>query len=82
MKNGILLPVEINKSEYEILIEEVGKELNEGRWKVASAINVSIVRTYWRIGKHIVEFEQKGHVRAEYGTDLLNRLSHDLSVRQ
>lgn len=81
MKNGILLPVEINKSEYEILIEEVGKELNEGRWKVASAINVSIVRTYWRIGKHIVEFEQKGHVRAEYGTDLLNRLSHDLSVR-
>ncbi len=37
--------------------------------------------TYWEIGRRIVEYEQKGAARAEYGSALLNRLSTDLSVR-
>jgi len=38
------------------------------------------VQTYWRIGQHIVEFEQNGNERAEYGSQLFDRLSKDLSV--
>lgn len=38
------------------------------------------MQTYWRIGQHIVEFEQNGNERAEYGSQLFDRLSKDLSV--
>ena len=36
---------------------------------------------YWEIGKEIVEFEQKGKVRAEYGEELLKRLSADMTAK-
>jgi len=38
-----------------------------------------MVLTYWAIGQHIVEFEQKGKEKSVYGSKLLNRLSKDLS---
>ena len=53
----------------------------EGRNRVATAINTALVQTYWTIGQHIVEYEQQGNERAEYGSKLLDRLSHDLSER-
>jgi predicted nuclease of restriction endonuclease-like (RecB) superfamily len=37
--------------------------------------------TYWEIGRRIVEYEQQGKGRAEYGEELLERLSADLSAR-
>lgn len=37
-----------------------------------------MVKANWEIGRHIVEFEQHGEERAEYGTELLTRLSKDL----
>jgi len=36
---------------------------------------------YWLIGRRIVQFEQKGERRAEYGEDLIERLAADLSAR-
>ncbi len=36
---------------------------------------------YWKIGKNIVEFEQKGQVKAEYGSKLLLRISKDLKFK-
>jgi hypothetical protein len=36
---------------------------------------------YWLIGQRIVEFEQKGQIRAEYGVKLLERLAKDLNAR-
>jgi predicted nuclease of restriction endonuclease-like (RecB) superfamily len=45
------------------------------------AVNTELVRANWEIGRHIVEFEQHGHERAEYGSDLLVRLSKDLKLR-
>jgi hypothetical protein len=38
-----------------------------------------LVQTYWQIGRHIVEFEQGGKEKAEYGSELLNKLSKDLT---
>ena len=41
---------------------------------------MALVRTNWQIGHYIVEYEQKGNERAEYGAELLNNLSHDLTI--
>lgn len=38
-----------------------------------------MVDAYWNIGRYIVEYEQQGKERAEYGSNLLNRLSKDLT---
>ena len=70
-----------SNSEYEQLIENVGIALQKGRNCIAQAVNSNIVRTYWQIGQHIVEYEQGGNERAEYGSDLLNRLSRDLTSK-
>lgn len=67
--------------EYELLIGEIGRLLENARSKIASTVNTALVETYWLIGKYIVEYEQKGGARAEYGSDLLNRLSSDLTLK-
>ena len=66
-------------SDYQELIHQVGVDLENGRQQVVAAVNNTMVRTYWTIGQHIVEYEQKGHEKAEYGSGLLDRLSEDLS---
>ena len=69
------------KDEYDSLIGEIGRLLENARNKIASTVNTALVETYWHIGKYIVEYEQKGNTRAEYGSDLLNRLSRDLTLK-
>ena len=44
-------------------------------------VNTALVTTYWLIGRRIVEYEQKGKERAEYGEQLLKKLSADLTSR-
>lgn len=38
-----------------------------------------MVQAYREIGREIVEYEQHGNEKAEYGSDLLNRISNDLT---
>ena len=45
------------------------------------AVNAIMTAAYWETGRRIVEFEQKGHAKAEYGERLLVRLAGDLSRR-
>lgn len=66
---------------YEQLVGDIGVLLTNARQQVAVAVNNTLVETYWQIGKYIVEYEQGGNERAEYGSGLLNRLSHDLTER-
>ena len=68
-------------SEYNVLIERIGTLLQEARATIASSVNTVLVQTYWAMGKYIVEYEQNGAERAEYGSNLLNRLSSDLTTR-
>lgn len=68
-----------HNAEYGQLVSSIGALLSEARGKVAVAVNNVLVDTYWNIGKHIVEFEQKGNERADYGSGLINRLSRDLT---
>ena len=74
-RNKLLTP------DYNLLIDEIGKLLAKARKKVFRTINTVLLRTYWEIGKRIVEFEQKGGIRAEYGSRLLIKLSKDLKAK-
>ena len=51
--------------------------------KKTAAVSVSsiMVKTYWAVGKHIVEFEQNGNSKAEYGTQLLTNLAKILTLK-
>ena len=66
---------------YSQLVSDIGAMLADARKQLAVAVNNVLVETYWNIGKHIVEYEQNGNERAEYGSGLLNRLSRDLTER-
>jgi predicted nuclease of restriction endonuclease-like (RecB) superfamily len=65
---------------YQQLKEQIGELLRRGREQAGRAVNTILVQTYWHIGRHIVEFEQKGNIKAEYGSELLDRLSRDLTA--
>ena len=62
-------------------MESIGSLLDSARIQIATTVNSILVQTYWKIGKYIVEFEQDGTQRAEYGSKLLNRLAKDLTIR-
>jgi len=72
--------VDIEKVPYQQLITQIGSLLQTGRQRAAQTINTILVQTYWHIGQHIVEIEQKGNERAEYGSNLLDLLSKDLTL--
>src|SRR5579871_951213 len=55
--------------------------LAEARRRAARSVNALMTATYWEIGRRIVEFEQKGAERAEYGERVIERLSKDLTAR-
>ena len=63
------------------LVQDLSGLLEEARRSSARAVNVVMTATYWEIGRRIVEFEQGGEPRAEYGTALLARLARDLAGR-
>ena len=63
------------------MIENIGTALKNGRQNIANSINTEIVFTYWKIGRYIIEFEQKGNEKAEYGSNMLNKLSFDLTQK-
>ena len=71
-------PLAVN-SEYQNLLQHVGETLENGRAKVVAAVNTAAVSTYWEIGRDIVEYEQGGNSKAEYGSELLKKLSRDLT---
>ena len=53
--------------------------VNSARVAAARSVNALMTASYWEIGRRIVEAEQKGKRRAEYGEQLIERLSLDLT---
>ena len=53
--------------------------IEESRKTVVKHVNVIMIQTYWNIGKRIVEEEQKGNLKAEYGSRLLKEISKELT---
>lgn len=67
--------------DYQQLLGQISATYTHGRVQAVQAVNVHITQTYWQVGRHIVEFEQGGKARAEYGKALINRLAADLGLR-
>lgn len=67
--------VQINSN----LFVKIAELIESSRKKIASAVNFTMVYTYFEIGKMIVEDEQKGYLRAEYAKSVLKELSVKLS---
>ncbi|MBD1569784.1 YhcG family protein [Aliivibrio sp. S10_S31] len=61
------------------LLNNIRTLLVEGRKQVAQTVNTTMVQTYWQIGRLIVEGEQQGETRAEYGKQVLKSLSVSLT---
>lgn len=68
-------------SAYLDLLGQISDTYTQGRIQAVRAVNAHITQTYWQVGRQIVEFEQAGKIRAEYGKALLVRLSADLGLR-
>ncbi len=60
-------------------IQDIKELLKSARNKVYRNINEIMTKTYFEIGKRIVEEEQKGKSRADYGKALLKNLSTELT---
>ena len=63
----------------ETLFKKVANLIEQARVRVATAMNVAEVYTKFQIGRYIVEEEQSGKVRAEYGKQVLKGLSERLT---
>jgi predicted nuclease of restriction endonuclease-like (RecB) superfamily len=57
---------------------DISAILQEGRKTAVSSVNTVMVKTYWLIGKRIIEQEQHGQERANYGEHLIKELSRYL----
>jgi len=66
---------------YESIHGEISNLIDVARRSAARSVNCIMTAAYWLIGRRIVEFEQKGQVRAEYGEKLIERLAGDLGAR-
>lgn len=69
------------KGNYNFLIDDISSLLESARRNTARVVNTILTATYWEIGRRIVEYEQTGSERAEYGHQLLKNLSNDLSKK-
>lgn len=61
------------------LVTGIQKILHTARTKSYAAVNFAMVEAYWQVGRRIVEEEQKGKGRADYGTQLIKSLSKSLT---
>lgn len=60
-------------------ITEIKDIITQARQKAYSAINTAMIEAYWLVGRRIVEEEQGGVSRAEYGKQILKELSTELT---
>jgi hypothetical protein len=66
---------------YDAMLSVVVDLLEQARRTSVRAVNTIMTVTYWEVGRRIVEYEQGGVARAEYGAALITRVSLDLTAR-
>ena len=66
-------------NKYSTLVTDLASLIDQGRRTAVRYVNTALVATYWLVGRRVVEYEQEGKERAEYGEALLKRLSGDLT---
>ena len=76
--NSISQPI---SHEYQQLIHNITTLWSQAKERAIGAINTELLEANWQTGKYIVEYEQGGKTRAEYGKQLLINLAKDLTLR-
>ncbi len=61
------------------IVNDIRSIITDARAQSADAINQAMIKAYWRIGRRIVEEDQSGNMRAEYGTQTLRAISQELT---
>jgi predicted nuclease of restriction endonuclease-like (RecB) superfamily len=67
--------------DYDAMLNHVVRLIDEARRASARTVNALMTATYWLIGQHIVEFEQAGKSKAQYGEEVIDQLASDLTSR-
>lgn len=62
------------------LIRDLKSIIISGRDVAYKAANKAMILTYWKVGQRIVEEEQRGEQRAEYGKKLISEISDELTA--
>lgn len=66
---------------YSGLVTGIVELLDTARKSAARSVNSIMTTTYWEIGRRIVQTEQGGQAKADYGTAVVEKLSEDLTTR-
>ena len=61
------------------MVDDIKQIIIDSRKKTIYQVNNTMLKAYWQIGKIIVENEQKGNIKAEYGKQIIKELSKELS---
>jgi len=61
------------------VVDDIKQIINNGRATAYASVNSTMIATYWNIGRRIVEEEQHGKERAEYGSELIKMLAKELT---
>ncbi len=69
-----------NNTGYQGLIRQISETYLLGQKQAVISVNSHLLETYWKTGQYIVEYEQAGKAKAEYGKGLLENLSKDLAL--
>ena len=69
----------IDTQEYRQLVDNISLLWDSAKEKAVQAVNGELLDANWLTGRYIVEFEQDGKTRAQYGKQLLVNLSKDLT---
>ena len=75
------IPAELNNPELLQLADTIVEIVQSAVTDIATRINMTMTISYWKIGQHIVEFEQQGNTRARYGTSMLANLAKILRTK-
>lgn len=65
----------------EKLFNKISRLIDDARQNIHRSVDSEMVRTYWLIGHDIVEVDQRGEIKAKYGTYLINNVSKKLTQK-
>ena len=80
IKKQIIETTEYKQKQDVSLYQDVCHIIEQGRERAYNAVSQQMVETYWNIGRRIVEEEQQGKERAEYGEQIIEKLSKQLTI--
>ena len=81
MSTDIIQSNQAIDGEYQQLVSNISSLWSQAKEQAIHAVNTQLLEANWQTGKYIVEYEQGGKLRAEYGKQLLLNLSKDLTLK-